>query len=242
MKIIKDVIYSDGLALDIYLPETKSFKALIYIHGGGLEAGSKEDAAPFAPYLAKRGIATFSVNYRMYPTARYPEFIEDCAKAVSWVKSNVKNYGECTEIFIGGSSAGGYISQLLCFDKRYLAAHGLAPTDFAGFILDAGQPTCHFNVLRERGIDGRRIIIDESAALYHVGTDEKYPPMFIIYSDNDMENRPEQTVLLVSTLKHFGHVDNVTVKMMHGKHCEYINKMDEQGESVFGKLLYDYIK
>jgi hypothetical protein len=131
---------------------------------------------------------------------------------------------------------------MLCFDKRYLGKYGLIPTDFAGFVLDAGQPTCHFNVLRERGIDGRRIIVDESAALYHVGTDEKYPPMLIIYSDNDMQNRPEQTVLLVSTLKHFGHVDNVTVKMMHGNHCEYISKMDEQGESVFGKLLYEYIK
>lgn len=241
MKIIKDILYDGELALDVYLPDSESFKAFIYIHGGGLEAGSKKDAEPFAPYLAERGIATFSVNYRMYPTARYPEFIEDCAKAVSWVKSNVQNYGNCSEIFIGGSSAGGYISQMLCFDKKYLGIYGLAPTDFAGFVLDAGQPTCHFNVLRERGLDTRRIIVDESAALYHVGTSEKYPPMLIIYSDNDMQNRPEQTILLVSTLKHFGHAENVTVKMMHGNHCEYINKMDEQGESVFGKLIYEYI-
>ncbi len=242
MKIIKDIFYDGELSLDVYLPDNKSFKTFIYIHGGGLEAGSKEDAKPFAPYLAKRGIATFSINYRMYPTARYPEFIEDCAKAVSWITSNLQNYGNCTEIYIGGSSAGGYISQMLCFDKRYLGKYGLVPTDFAGFVLDAGQPTCHFNVLRERGIDGRRIIVDESAALYHIGTDEKYPSMLIIYSDNDMQNRPEQTVLLVSTLKHFGHVDNVTAKMMHGNHCEYVNKMDEQGESVFGKLIYEYIK
>ena len=242
MKLIKDVFYAKDLALDIYLPDSDSFKAFIYIHGGGLEAGSKDDAKYFAPFLAERGIATFSVDYRMYPTARYPDFIEDCAKSVLWVKSNIENYGKCTDIFIGGSSAGGYISQMLLFDKRYLGAHGLAPIDFAGFILDAGQPTCHFNVLRERGIDSRRIIVDDSSALYHVGEDAQYPPMLIIYSDNDMQNRPEQTRLLASTLKHFGHTENVTVKMMHGNHCEYIDKTDSQGESVFGKLIYDYIK
>ncbi len=242
MKLIKDVFYKDGLSLDIYLPEADSFKVFVYIHGGGLEGGSKEDARHFAPYLADKGIATVSINYRMYPSAKYPDFILDSAESVFWVKSNIEKYGKCTGLYVGGSSAGGYISQMLCFDKKYLGAHCLKPTDITGFIHDAGQPTCHFNVLRERGIDTRRVIVDESCALYHVGEDAEYPPMLIIYSDNDMQNRPEQTVLLASTLKHFGHTENVTVKMMHGKHCAYVDKMDEQGESVFGQVIYDYIK
>lgn len=50
--------------------------------------------------------------------------------------------------FHGGSSAGGYISQMLCFDKTWLSKHGIKATDISGFIHDAGQPTCHFNVLR----------------------------------------------------------------------------------------------
>ena len=242
MKIIKDIFYKEGQALDIYLPDTKSFKVFLYFHGGGLERGSKDSAKHFAPYLTERKIAVVSADYIMYPKAKYPDFLTDSAEAVAWVMKNIGAYGKCEGLYVGGSSAGGYISQMLCFDKKYLGAHGIKPTDITGFIHDAGQPTCHFNVLRERGIDSRRVIVDESCSLYHVGEDKEYPPMLIIYSDNDMQNRPEQTVLLASTLKHFGHTENVTVKMMHGNHCEYVNKMDEQGESVFGKLLYEYIK
>ena len=66
--------------------------------------------------------------------------------------------------------------------------------------------------------------------------------MFIIYSDNDMENRPEQTILLVSTLKHFGHTENVTVKEMHGTHCQYVFDKDENGDNIFAKIVLEYIR
>ena len=130
---------------------------------------------------------------------------------------------------------------MLCFDKKWLSVHGIKPTDVAGFVHDAGQPTCHFNVLRERGIDTRRVIINDSAPLYHIGADEQYPPMLIIVSDNDMQNRYEQTMLLISTLGHFGHKDKVTLKLMNGKHCAYCNALDENGVSIFGKIIYDFI-
>ena len=76
---------------------------------------------------------------------------------------------------------------MLCFDRRWLAVHGLSPMDFSGFIHDAGQPTAHFTVLKYRGIDSRRVIVDETAPLYHIGVDETYPPMRFLVSDHDME-------------------------------------------------------
>ncbi len=111
----------------------------------------------------------------------------------------------------------------------------------SGFIHDAGQPTCHFNILRERGIDTRRVIIDESSPIYHIDGKGQYPPMLIIVSDNDMENRYEQTMLLVSTLKHFGYSDKVKLKIMNGGHCAYIAAEDESEESVFGKIIAEFI-
>ena len=241
MKIIKDIFYKEGQALDIYLPDSDSFNVFLYFHGGGLETGSKDSAKHFAPYLTERKIAVVSADYIMYQKAKYPDFLTDSAEAVAWVMKNIGAYGKREGLYIGGSSAGGYISQMLCFDKKYLGAHGIKPTDITGFIHDAGQPTCHFNVLRERGIDSRRVIVDESCSLYHVGEDKEYPPMLIIYSDSDMQNRPEQTVLLASTLKHFGHTENVTVKMMHGRHCQYVAGKDENGVTVFGQMVYEYI-
>ena len=65
--------------------------------------------------------------------------------------------------------------------------------------------------------------------------------MLVIVSDNDMENRYEQTMLLVSTLKHFGHSDNVVLKVMNSTHCAYNEAIDENGESVFGKVVLEFI-
>lgn len=244
MKTIADVCYSQKTDqyLDIHLPECDQFPVFLYFHGGGMVRGDKANNYDlFIEHLTTRGIAVVSANYRMYPAAKYPEFLEDAAQAVAWVFANMKQYGEVTGIYVGGSSAGGYISQMLCFDKRYLARHGIAPMDIAGFIHDAGQPTCHFNVLRERGIDTRRVIVDESAPLYHIGVDETYPPMLIIVSDNDKQNRYEQTLLLVSTLKHFGHTEKVTLQVMESTHCAYVRKADEQGQSIFGDLICRFI-
>ena len=244
MKSICDIPYGEHprQALDVHLPECGSFPVMLYFHGGGLERGNKTKQQVFFNYMTGCGIAVVSANYRMYPDARYPDFVDDAAAAAAWVYRHMGEYGNIEGIYIGGSSAGGFLSQLLCFDAGRLGAHGLSAMDFAGFIHDAGQPTCHFNVLRERGIDSRRVIIDESAPLYHVGADAQYPPMLVIVSDNDMENRYEQTMLLLSTLRHFGHEGCAKLVVMHGGHCAYVNAVDDAGESVFGKVCREFIQ
>ena len=132
---------------------------------------------------------------------------------------------------------------MLCFDKSWLGKHDISPMKIAGFIHDAGQPTAHFTVLKYSGIDSKRVIVNEMAPLYHIGVDEEYPPMLFIVSDNDMQNRYEQTMLVMSTLKHFGHEgDNVKLVVMHGRHCQYTHDFDENQNNVFGKLVVDYIK
>lgn len=243
MKILTDVCYNEKTKqlLDVYLPETEEFAVVLYFHGGGIESGDKSREKIFFEYMVSQGVAVVSANYRMYPVAKYPDFLVDAADATAWVFDNLGKYGKIKGIYVGGSSAGGYISQMLCFDKTWLSNHEIKPTDIAGFIHDAGQPTCHFNVLRERGVDTRRVIVDEAAPLYHIGEDEQYPPMLIIVSDNDMQNRYEQTMLMLSTLKHFGHSQKVQLKIMNGTHCAYVNAADQNGESVFGKIVAEFI-
>ena len=131
MRKIENIQYSkyEECILDIYLPECDKFSVFVYFHGGGLEADDKIKAEPLAKYLTKHGIAVVSANYRMYPCAVYPEFIQDAAAAVSWTKKHIGEYGDCQGIFVGGSSAGAYLSMMLCFDKRYLAPYALLPTE-----------------------------------------------------------------------------------------------------------------
>lgn len=244
MKSVKNVPYDAlGNQLNLYLPDQPAFPTLLYFHGGGLKSGCKESAEAFAPYLAARGIAVVSAAYRLYPAAHYPDFLIDAAAAAAWTKEHMADYGGDGRIALAGSSAGGYLTMMLCFDPRYLAAHGLTPLDFSCFLHDAGQPTRHFNVLREAGIDPRRVIVDESAPLFHVGTAPDYPPMLFIVSNNDMQNRYEQTMLMISTLKHFGFgEEKVTCRIMQGKHCQYLNTVDEAGRNSFAVVAYDYLR
>jgi dipeptidyl aminopeptidase/acylaminoacyl peptidase len=177
----------------------------------------------------------------MYPEAKFPDFIEDCAEAVAWLKANISKFGKCNKIFVGGSSAGGYLSMMLCFDDRYLGKFGIKPTDIDAYIHDAGQPTSHFNVLKELGKDDRRVIVDETAPLFFAGTAKEYSPMLFIVSDNDMHCRYEQTMVMIKTLEHFGHKENVFVEVMHGSHCEYVWKKDENGNGVLGTIILSFL-
>ncbi len=252
MRTICDIKYGEtnpAELLDLYLPdeaENEKVPVLLYFHGGGIENGSRKHVPAFFEHLASKGIAVASADYIMFPEAKYPEYIEDCALALAWVKENLiesDKYGKFGKIFVGGSSAGGYLSMMLCFDGKYLAKYGIDPASLGGFIHDAGQPTSHFNYLKYNGIDSRRIIVDETAPLYHMGTAEKLAPMLFIVSDNDMENRYEQTMLVMSTLRHFRYDESkIKMKIMHGTHCHYINQKDENGVSVFGKICEDFIR
>ncbi len=248
MKEIKEIRYGeyDACILDLYLPDAAHFPLFLYFHGGGLEKGSRAGVGAFLDELLSHGIAVASADYRMYPNAKYPDFIEDSASAVAWIKNNIGEHGVCDGIFVGGSSAGAYLSMMLCFDETYLQAKGVLPTDIAGYVHDAGQPTAHFNVLRYRDTDPRRVIVDETAPLYHMGKADYYPPMHFIVSDNDMQNRYEQTMLVLSTLKHFGLDATVSHTLMHGKHCAYCHPEKgaryENGEHAFGVIIRDFIQ
>ena len=244
MKKLENIPYahdSEKQVLDIYLPDGETDSIFLYFHGGALEKGSKKSASFFAPYLCERKIAVVSADYRLYPEASYPDFINDAAMALAFTKKYMDESLSCDRLYVGGSSAGGFLSMMLCFDKRYLTNVGLDNSAVAGYFHDAGQPTAHYKVLYHSGIDHRRIIVDETAPIYYVGLEEKYPPMRFIVSDNDMKGRYEQTMLMLSTLSHFGYegFDHV---VMHGKHCEYCKKYNDDGESILGRLVYDFIE
>ena len=245
MRLIKNIYYTGvedyNRALDLYLPDTDNFPIYINFHGGGLVHGSKEGDKNISTLLAEKGIAVATCNYRMYPAAKYPDFLLDASAAVAWVKKHISEYGGNDKIFIGGASAGGYISMMLCFDPLWLSSKGVKLSDIAGFIHGAGQPTTHFNVLNERGLDTKRVIIDNASPIFHIGNSAKYPPMLVLVSTNDMENRYEQTMLLMSTLKHFRRNETATLKVLEGTHCSYLTDCDEEGNNMFVRLASEYI-
>lgn len=239
----ENIIFNDfGQLLDIYIPDDNIKAVFLYFHGGGIVSGSKNDCEPFVTYLANRNIAVVSANYRMYPQSKFPDFLEDAADAVKWIYDNKGKFNGCNKIFVGGSSAGGYISMMLCFDNKYLMKYNIKPTDITGYLHDSGQPTSHYNVLKYSGTDSKRVIVDERAPLYFVGLEENYSPMLFLVADDDMKSRYEQTMLMLSTLKHFGYDESkIKYQLMHGTHCAHCSAKEKDGTSVFGKVIYNFI-
>ena len=245
MRFIEDIAYGlhPSQKLDVYLPDAETFPVYVHIHGGGFENGSKADCRTIAEYLTEYGIAVVAPEYRMYPDAAYPDYLRDSASAVAWAYKKMGEYGANGRLFVGGTSAGGYASMMLCFDKRWLAPHKLPKDAITGYFHDAGQPTVHFNIMRERGLDSRRIMVDEAAPLYHIGEDPEYPPMHFLVSDNDIPCRYEQIMTTMATMKYLGYdMDKVTWQLMHGTHCWYYRRKDENGVSLMGPLIRDFIE
>lgn len=249
MKRFTDITYSEidtgAERLDMYLPDGEGFPVLLFFHGGGFtncDKGDKEFPM-LGEYFVSRGIGFISANYRTYPNARFPDYIEDGARAVAWVRSHIGEYGGSGNMFVGGSSAGGHLSMLLCYDRRYLGAHGISPTDIRAFIHDAGQPTTHFNVLKEDDIPRYRCVVGEKAPIYYVGMDKEYPPQQFFVADKDIPCRYEETMLLISTLRALKYdMDKVRLEYMEGyTHTEYLGKNDENGKSIFGERVYSFL-
>ena len=244
MKIIKNICYGtrkerDHL-FDIYLPEnSEGFATFIYFHGGGITGGNKEGIPIFVNDLVDAGYAVVKANYRLYSEASYPDFIDDAARCVSYIINHISEYGGNPErIIVGGSSAGGYIAMILAFDDFYLAKYNKNPKHISGWVFDAGQPTTHFNVLKERGVDSRAVVVDRAAPLYHIRNYSGLKPMIIFAAEHDMPGRLEQTRLLLKTMEIFGYPEeNIRFEYMEGfKHCKYV------GEQIFSDKLLAFLK
>jgi acetyl esterase/lipase len=118
VKALRDIEYVPGggprRTLDLYLPEKAAgpLPLIIWVHGGGWSAGSKENCP--ALLYTRRGYAVASINYRLSQSAVFPAQIQDCKAAVRWLRANAKTHGLDPERFgAWGSSAGGHLVALL---------------------------------------------------------------------------------------------------------------------------------
>ncbi len=225
LKVITDIPYA-GLprhhgCFDLYLPDGGTGRTLvIFFYGGGLIQGEKTDLQSLGREMTDAGFLLAAPDYRYYPEVDYPVFIEDAAEAVAYITAHIREYADVSDIFIGGCSAGAYLSMMLCFNKHYLGKHGLDPDDYGGFLFISGQPTAHYEVLARHGFDPRQIVVDESAPLYHIGPSG--PPL-LICTDTEWVNRKEQNALLEGTLRHFEYRSPVVFRVLDVPHGRLLN-------------------
>ena len=102
------------LKLDLYLPENPVGKlpVIVWIHGGSWKSGSK-DFCPIA-FMAHKGLAIVSLDYRLSTVATYPAQLHDCKGAIRWLRANAAKYQlDPDRLGIFGASAGGHLAALL---------------------------------------------------------------------------------------------------------------------------------
>ena len=87
---------------------------LVYVHGGAWKEGDKSQAASLAPVMTAQGYLVVSINYRLYPSAKFPDMIEDVKCAIRSLRANAGEYNlDPHRIAAIGVSAGGHLVALL---------------------------------------------------------------------------------------------------------------------------------
>jgi len=142
-RIERDVVYGAAPRhkLDIYVPDevTTGADVAVFFYGGRWEYGSKADYLFVGQALASKGIVTVILDYRLYPSVRFPVFVEDGAKAVSWVRRHIADHGGDPErIFLIGHSAGAHIAAMLSTEPKFLAVEDVPTESLRGLVGLAG--------------------------------------------------------------------------------------------------------
>lgn len=123
--------------LDLSTPPGKGFPTVVFVHGGSLTGGDKDDALyrDVCARFPAAGIACANVNYRLAPEHAWPAQAEDVAAAVAWLRDAVAaRGGDPRKLFLLGHSSGATLVALVGSDGRYLARHRLRPKDLGGIV------------------------------------------------------------------------------------------------------------
>ena len=91
---------------------TRKRPILLYLHGGGWCFGSINSCARFCAAVAlEADCVVAALNYRLAPTHPFPAPLEDCQRAISFLKAHAEEWNcDSTQISIGGDSAGGNLA------------------------------------------------------------------------------------------------------------------------------------
>jgi para-nitrobenzyl esterase len=131
--IYGDMIFRDSgnsedcLHLNIWTParsESDRLPVMVWIHGGGFQAGASSEPRQDGEVLATKGVIVVSMNYRMgiFGFFAHPDLTResshhasgnygllDQAQALHWVQHNIKAFGgDPSKVTIFGESAGSF--------------------------------------------------------------------------------------------------------------------------------------
>jgi len=200
MRVTRDIVYRSAVSSeagvrtqgDLFLPPKATGSPVLLIHGGGWNALSKESLEPIALWLAERGRAVFSTNYRLLNDGPWPACRDDCVAAGQFMlRGGLARNGlpRPERILVAGASAGGHLAMT--------AGLRLPAERVEAIVTLAGPSIMHFPGGSSGGLDSQRffrtffgqrtpISREQFAAASPVNLVRRgAPPLYCIHSRND---------------------------------------------------------
>ena len=240
-KVLRDLAYvshpHENQKLDLYLPASPKGPLLVWIHGGGWRAGTKNDVDGLQ--FLEQGYCVASVEYRFTQDAIFPAQIEDCKAALRWLRAHAKEYGyDPKRIAAWGASAGGHLTALLAttgktrefdvgenLDQSSAIRCGIdffGPADFPGWKAPTAEPivqrTGADSVLVQLfggSIDEKLDLARRASPITWVSKDSA--PLYIVHGNEDPLVGVDQSMTLRAKYKAAG-VEVLTDIINHGGH------------------------
>lgn len=188
--------------LDVYRPakpRAGPAPVVVFFYGGTWNSGAKADYRFVGQSLAAEGFVVVIPDYRLYPTVRYPSFLEDGAAALRWTADKIAAYGgDPRKLFLMGHSAGAYNAMMLGLDRHYGADAGFDATTVRGIVGLAGPYDFEFDTPLLRGIFGTAP--DPASALPVAYAGSPAPPVLLVTGGADETVDPANSVSLARHL------------------------------------------
>ena len=100
------------MQLDLLQPQKKTrMPAIVFVTGGGFINANRDNGVQLRNYLAEKGYVVASITYRVAPTAKFPQPLEDVKASIRYLRAHADQWNiDKDRIGIIGGSAGGYLS------------------------------------------------------------------------------------------------------------------------------------
>lgn len=164
---------------------------LVFIHGGAWDRGSKDLYKFLAEGFTKSGYDIVLPNYRLYPEAKFPNFLDDNAKAVAFTAKIFPG----RPLVLVGHSAGGYNVLMLALRDEFLAKAGITLCETVIGVISLSAPVGVISLEGSRLIE---IFPDRHAGQDGILNVVKFPapPFFLGHGGNDTTVNPVNSTLL----------------------------------------------
>jgi acetyl esterase/lipase len=227
VELLRDVQYGMGggrpLKMHILRPKTaprELMPVVVWIHGGGWQAGNKDSGIRLLAPFAGRGYFCASIEYRLSGEAKFPAQIEDCKCAIRFLRAKAKQFHlDPDRIGVWGASAGGHLVALLgtsAYVKELEGQGGwpeyssrvqavcdfCGPTDLARLAAKSKNANNPITKLLGGPPAEHKKMADLANPITHVTKDA--PPFLIVHGDEDTTVLPAQSEMLRDTLKKVG--------------------------------------